>query len=113
MQFPALRHCQHFPADLELGHVLLFPINDKQSRPDGEDQVSHGDKRERKFVYAQGPWRWSEPVSSAGSDRGAGERPSQQPLRDPPERSGPRPEEDLPGSQKKKRWVQRRKDLPL
>lgn len=27
------------PPDLELGHVLLFPIDDKQSRPDGQDQV--------------------------------------------------------------------------
>lgn len=32
------------PADLELGHVLLFPIDDKQSRPDGQDQVSCGDE---------------------------------------------------------------------
>lgn len=29
-----------FVSDLELGHVLLFPINDKQSRLDGHDQVS-------------------------------------------------------------------------
>lgn len=26
--------------DLELGHVLLFPIDDKQSRPDGQDQLA-------------------------------------------------------------------------
>lgn len=27
-------------SDLELGHVLLFPIDDKESRMDGQDQVS-------------------------------------------------------------------------
>lgn len=28
-----------FVSDLELGNVLLFPIDDKQSRLDGQDQV--------------------------------------------------------------------------
>lgn len=28
-----------FVSDLDLGNVLLFPIDDKQSRLDGQDQV--------------------------------------------------------------------------
>lgn len=44
---PAPKRCKpkgkrppfYLPPDLELGHVLLFPIDDKQSRPDGQDQV--------------------------------------------------------------------------
>lgn len=43
----------HLFADLELGHVLLFPIDDKQSRPSGQDQVSRGDEREEVVVYVE------------------------------------------------------------
>lgn len=46
----------HLPADLELGHVLLFPIDDKQSRPDGQDQVSLSDETEEEAVDAEGAW---------------------------------------------------------
>lgn len=31
--------CELLLSDLDLGNVLLFPIDDKQSRLDGQDQV--------------------------------------------------------------------------
>lgn len=90
-----------FLSDLDLGNVLFFPIDDKQSRLDGQDHVSCSGTELKLSVWTRTAFLTHGAVSThilaplVGPDSGAAEGQSQQLVWDSSERSGQRSEEDL------------------
>lgn len=90
-----------FLSDLDLGNVLFFPIDDKQSRSDGQDHVSCSRTELMMSVSTRTAFMMHGAVSThilapvVGPDSGTAERQSQQLVWDSSERSGQRSDEDL------------------